>query len=310
MTKQFLTKTRWLVTIMLLLTIAIPHMWAAVGSTITSHSSIADATVYYFAGIGKNSTTYYSVLGSDEEGASITGNANATKSYGTKYTFLIEGGYYYILSPNGYYVSPGSSNGKLNLSSSAQAVDVSTESSKIRISRTYNTTEWSFQKNKSTEAANFGGYKNTQSDLTLHVAGYRVIYDKNGATSGTVPSDATVYDDNQTATIKANTGSLAKTGYTFVGWNTAANGSGTDVSASGSATRKITAGLRLYAKWSAAASCDNAPTVTAGSLKGSISSSSPFLPFFNYIYIVYFSMSKIVCPHYQRALCPQAVSPA
>ena len=231
-------------------------VWGAVGSTITSHTNIADATVYYFAGIGSSSNTYYSVLGSDAEGASITGNANATKTNGTKYTFLIEGGYYYILSPNGYYVSPGSSNGKLNLSSSAQAVDVSTVSSKIRISRTYNTDVWSFQKNKSNAAQNFGGYKNTQNDLTLHVAGYRVIYDKNGATGGTVPSDATVYADNATATIKANTGSLVKTGYTFVGWNTAANGSGTDVAASGSATKTITAGLRLYAKWEASSNPD------------------------------------------------------
>ena len=47
----------------------------------------------------------------------------------------------------------------------------------------------------------------------------------------------------------ANTGSLVKTGYTFAGWNTAANGSGTDVAASGSETKTITEGLRLYAKW-------------------------------------------------------------
>lgn len=257
----------------LLLALGVGNAWGAVGSTITSHSNIADATVYYFAGIGSSSTTYYSVLGSDATGKQ-TGGANATKSNGTKYTFLIENSSYYILSPNGYYVTPAADNGKLNLSSTASAVSVSTVSNKIRISVTISNNTWSFQKNKGTAAANFGGYKNTQNDLTLHVAGYRVIYDANGATGGTVPTDATIYGDNATATIKANTGSLVKTGYTFAGWNTATNGSGTDVSASGSATRKITAGLRLYAKWTAAASCDNVPTVTAGSLKGSVTSSS------------------------------------
>ena len=146
-TKIFNFKARWLLVPLVLMTLGVGNAWGAVGNSITNSSNIADATVYYFAGVGKNSTTYYSVLGSDETGTSISGNANATQSNGTKYTFLIEGGYYYILSPNGYYVSPASSNGKLNLSSSAQAVDVSTESNKIRISRTYSTTEWSFQKN-------------------------------------------------------------------------------------------------------------------------------------------------------------------
>ena len=269
-----LFKTKWLLVPLMFLTLSIGQMWGAVGNTITSHSSIADATVYYFAGVGSSSTTYYSVLGSDATGTSIAGNANATKSNGTKYTFLIEGGKYYILSPNGYFIEPGNSNGKLILTSDSNAVTVSTVSSKIRITgTTYTGRSW--QKNKNTAAANFGGYGNTQNDLTLHVAGYRVIYDKNGATGGTVPSDATVYSDNATATIKANTGSLAKTGYTFSGWNTAANGSGTDVSASGSATKKITAGLRLYAKWTASASC----ATPAAPGKGSINGTSATLTF-------------------------------
>ena len=41
--------------------------------------------------------------------------------------------------------------------------------------------------------------------------------------------------------------SLAKTGFTFSGWNTAANGTGTSYAVS--ATYNGTASLILYAKW-------------------------------------------------------------
>ena len=242
---------RFAVVLTLIFTIGSGNAWGTVGDAITAHGNIADATVYYLAGqatVSSKTSTYYSVLASDAEGAPITGNATTTKASGTQYTFLIESGTYYLVTPNGYYVEPhGSSNGKLILTAAKKAVTVSTESSKIRITGTTNTGK-SIQKNKTT-AANFGSYGKTQNDLTLYVAGYRVIYDANGATGGTVPTDANVYTDNASATIKANTGSLVKTGYTFAGWNTAANGSGTDVAASGSATRTITAGLRLYAKW-------------------------------------------------------------
>lgn len=269
MTKSFITKTRWLVTIILLLSLSIPNAWGAVGSSITAHGNIADATVYYLSGkatVSGSTKTYYCVLASDATG-NVRGNGNTTQANGTKFTFLIEGSTYYLVSPNGYYVEPAASNGYLTLTTEAKAVTVSTQSSLIRITGTTNTGR-SIQKNKS--SANYlASYANTQNDLTLYVAGYRVIYDKNGATGGAVPTDATVYGDNATATIKANTGSLVKTGYTFAGWNTAANGSGTDVAATGSATRTITAGLRLYAKWTAAASCTTNATVSAGSLKGS-----------------------------------------
>jgi len=48
-------------------------------------------------------------------------------------------------------------------------------------------------------------------------------------------------------TVLGNTGSLAKTGYTFDGWNTANDGSGTSYNAG--ATFEITAATTLYAKW-------------------------------------------------------------
>ena len=78
---------------------------------------------------------------------------------------------------------------------------------------------------------------------------FSVTYNGNGNTSGTVPTDATAYASGATVTVLGNTGSLAKTGYTFGGWNTQADGLGTD-RAVGS-TFQISAATTLYAKWNA-----------------------------------------------------------
>ena len=80
---------------------------------------------------------------------------------------------------------------------------------------------------------------------------YKVTYDKNGATSGSVPTDATSYNSGATVTVKSNSGNLAKTGYTFGGWNTKSDGTGTNYTA-GSGTFTITANTTLYAKWNTA----------------------------------------------------------
>jgi len=75
---------------------------------------------------------------------------------------------------------------------------------------------------------------------------YTVTYDGNGAGSGTVPaSDAGVPNDR--ITVQGNTGSLARTGYTFAGWNTAADGSGTSYPTGGAFI--ITGDTTLYAQW-------------------------------------------------------------
>ncbi len=81
---------------------------------------------------------------------------------------------------------------------------------------------------------------------------YTVTYDGNGNTGGSVPVDSTNYEQGQTVTVLGNTGNLVKSGYTFSGWNTAANGSGTNYAASGAATFTMgSANVTLYAKWTA-----------------------------------------------------------
>ena len=79
---------------------------------------------------------------------------------------------------------------------------------------------------------------------------YAVTYDGNGKTSGDVPTDSnSPYNEGDEVTVLGNTGSLTKTGFTFAGWNTEANGSGASYDA-GDKFDMGTANVTLYAQWS------------------------------------------------------------
>jgi len=79
-------------------------------------------------------------------------------------------------------------------------------------------------------------------------ASYTVTYDGNEKTSGDVPVDSSTYAAGATVIILGNTGTLAKTGFTFAGWNTKADGSGTTYSQGQHCTMGA-ANLTLYARW-------------------------------------------------------------
>ena len=76
---------------------------------------------------------------------------------------------------------------------------------------------------------------------------YHVVYNGNGNTAGTPPIDDKAYDGGETATVLGNTGGLEKTGYVFDGWNTQADGNGTDYAVGSDFA--IIANKILYAKW-------------------------------------------------------------
>jgi len=80
--------------------------------------------------------------------------------------------------------------------------------------------------------------------------GFAVTYDGNGATVGNLPVDPNNYAAGQTVTVLGNTGNLAYTGYSFVGWQTKADGSGTTY-APGQTFPMGTESVTLYALWSA-----------------------------------------------------------
>ncbi|MNU54336.1 Endo-1,4-beta-xylanase A precursor [compost metagenome] len=80
---------------------------------------------------------------------------------------------------------------------------------------------------------------------------YTVTYDGNGATSGSVPTDSKVYEEGAAVTVAGNTGSLVKPGYTFAGWNTMADGSGTRYNPDASFEVGVS-NITLYAQWHSA----------------------------------------------------------
>lgn len=85
--------------------------------------------------------------------------------------------------------------------------------------------------------------KNT-AKLKLAVPTYTVTYDRNGADSGKT-TDNTAYATGTTATVKAN--GYTRNGYTFTGWNTKADGSGTPYKTGDWIT--MSGSVILYAQW-------------------------------------------------------------
>ncbi|MCQ2815573.1 MAG: InlB B-repeat-containing protein [Bacilli bacterium] len=84
----------------------------------------------------------------------------------------------------------------------------------------------------------------TQSD---EPSTYKVTYYPNGADDGNVPVDSNEYNVNDEVVVLGNTGNLKKTGHTFSGWNTKADGTGTLYKEND--TFNINEQTSLYAKW-------------------------------------------------------------
>ena len=95
-----------------------------------------------------------------------------------------------------------------------------------------------------------------------HTPALALTYSGNGSDAGTAPSGA-YYATDATATA-AGVGTLKRAGYTFAGWNTAADGSGTAYPAGGTFT--ISASIVLYAQWQVAAPPEPAPVMAIPTL--------------------------------------------
>jgi len=107
------------------------------------------------------------------------------------------------------------------------------------------TNVWNFNTDTVTADITLYAKWNTNS----YTVAYTMTYNGNGNTGGSVPVDpSSPYEYGATVTVLGNTGMLVKKGYTFVGWNTKADGSGTD-QAEGSTFIMGTSGVTLFAKW-------------------------------------------------------------
>ncbi|MBQ2521000.1 MAG: InlB B-repeat-containing protein [Paludibacteraceae bacterium] len=118
----------------------------------------------------------------------------------------------------------------------------------------YTFTGWKTAPSSGTSYEPEGTITGISSNITLYAqwsAGtlYSVTYNGNGATSGSVPVDASSpYASGSNVTVLGNTGSLALANYTFDGWATVNDGTGTSYTAGGTVS-SIAADVELFAKW-------------------------------------------------------------
>ena len=113
---------------------------------------------------------------------------------------------------------------------------------------TYKVIKWN---NSSQWYSNYdGSYDAGMAPVTLYKCpAYTVTYNKNdNNATGTVTDANSPYPSGATVTVKSN--GFTNSGYTFSGWNTAPNGSGTPYAEG--ATFSITANTTLYAQWASA----------------------------------------------------------
>ncbi|OHD59920.1 MAG: hypothetical protein A2096_00860 [Spirochaetes bacterium GWF1_41_5] len=94
-----------------------------------------------------------------------------------------------------------------------------------------------------------GTFAEASNAVWFTAGNYTVTYNGNGHSGGSVPADNNKYASGQSVTVLGNTGSLIKSGYEFLKWNTAENISGTDYE-SGAVFTMGSANVNLYTRWS------------------------------------------------------------
>lgn len=135
----------------------------------------------------------------------------------------------------------------------------------------------SYSENGGILAKDFADLKDSDKSVTLYANwkpnNYKVRYNGNGATSGTMTDSVHVYDTAKALTRNA----YARTGYTFTGWNTKHDGKGTAY-ADGASVKNLTSNkdgvVTLYAQWKA-----NSYTLTYDANGGTVSTSSKTLQY-------------------------------
>lgn len=263
MIKSFITKTRWLVTIILLTTLSVGQMWGIVTSTFTmkntgQSSPVTDNSVRY-------SWTSSNIITGTNNGSGFKANSNMTITIPTGAVL------YQIKKSNGntwgggatIYVYTGSDNTGTNIAS------IVTGTNSYTISSNNTGTTYYFENSTAKNA-----WINTLQ--ILYYPQTVVTLDKNG---GDAAGQAKC---SYGATACSSFTAATRAGYTCTGYYTAtssgtkvlnADGSRASSSISGwwSSNKwcKDAASATLYAQWESAASCDADPTVGAASLNGS-----------------------------------------
>ena len=111
----------------------------------------------------------------------------------------------------------------------------------------YYFTGWNTKANGSGTSYSDGAYATFYGNTTLYAQWQKyadpvITFDKNGG-SGTTVTQTVPYGESATL----NTNSFTRTGYTFTGWNTKADGSGTAYG--DGASISLSSNMTLYAQW-------------------------------------------------------------
>lgn len=236
----------------------------------------------YYIGATTSGTNYYLSVVHDSTSESIAGTAVTSKASASIFTFTGSGSSWTIkFQDNDYYLGLKTSkdNGKVKVLSESQTFTAANKGDYIKL---YVGEKSVLEKNSG--GTQFGNYQDTQAGVWLEPASskFSVTYNGNGSTGGSVPTDATEYSSGNTVTVKGNPGSLVKANaspafsYSFGGWNTKADGTGTNYAEN--ATFTISTNTTLYAKWNdprtlvtlsasdmeiAVGDADEAPTITS-----------------------------------------------
>ena len=150
---------------------------AAAPVIVSAIEDIEDGASYYIRGVrSSGSVVEYLTFTDGTKGATISGTSASSMDQAIAITFnKVSDGVYQLVTPEGLYVQPGASNGKISLSESATTCTLSNttkswdKSATIAISTVDGSLDtWIIQKN--TSGTNFGGYKNSQYDVTLVLA--------------------------------------------------------------------------------------------------------------------------------------------
>ncbi|NOU65544.1 hypothetical protein GC096_16035 [Paenibacillus sp. LMG 31461] len=168
-------------------------------------------------------------------------------------------GYPYLQAIQKYVTYDGNGNtggsAPTDNNSYSQGVTVNVYSNAVNVVKAHYTfASWNTQADGTgTDYAPGAAFNMGSTDVTLYVKWilnpkFTVTYSGNGSTGGSVPTDSGSYEQGVAVSVSGNNGNLVKTHYTFAGWNTQADGSGTDYAADAVFNMGSSA-VTLYAKW-------------------------------------------------------------
>ena len=307
MTKSFITKTRWLVTIILLLSLSVTQMWGADPNWTGTSSTKAPAGTYKamvsseIVALGDTILIVYE-NGNSSKAMSTTQNTNNRGTIGVSVsssTITLDGttavqawtvgasdvsGSWTLRSADGYLYAPSYASSTSNyIRTFTGNKDKAGGDWKIAYDSIVANgagTRRRLRYNSSNNPPIMSCYnKDAQTAITVYKKAHTISYNANGGS--TTCSDATLYKSNANVTVCATEPTRAN--YNFTGWTANVDVKNASTSATITAGTLIAAGTTivmpakfvvLTAQWEAAASCTTNPTVSAGSLKGSVSSSS------------------------------------